>query len=161
MRPYKEAVSWISRSLPITGSFFVESWYFRTAATSHVPPTLYSQSFLPLFIFGESTFLLLFRSYAGSCPLRPSGGSPSGCAHFPHSETWLRLSRENTRDALPEGYRHPFLFLSFLVLHILRLFLFLKQVWVMLPGSKSAKIGNRFPSRCLGAVPLNFRSRAI
>lgn len=45
--------------------------------------TLYSLPFLPLFIFGESTFLFLCRSYAGSCPLRPSGGSPGRLCWFP------------------------------------------------------------------------------
>lgn len=117
----------------------------------------------PVYFWREHIFASLQELCGVLAPLSIRR-QPRQAVPLSHTRDMTPAFRREREGRTVSGLPSPTPILSLLVLHILRLFLFKKkkkQVWVTLPGTKSAKIGNRLPSRCLGAVPLNFRSGAM
>lgn len=104
MSPYKEAVSCISRSLPVPlpscAPFAEESWYFGTAAPA---------SFLLPVYFWRMTIFAPIRELCRVVPppcfrqRLPLAGS----FHFPYSQTMLLLQEINTGDPYHQGLAQP------------------------------------------------------
>lgn len=104
MSPYKEAVSCVSRSLPVPlpscAPFAEESWYFGTAAPA---------SFLLLVYFWRMTIFAPIRELCRVIPppcsrqRLPLAGSPN----FPHSQTMLLLQEINMWGPYHQGLARP------------------------------------------------------
>lgn len=87
---------------------------------SRASNSLLSVSPAPCLFLERAHFCFPSGAMRGPAPSVRQAAAPAGGAYFPHSETWLQLSRENTWGALPVGFRPPFLFLALVVLHVLR-----------------------------------------